>query len=436
MSRARSSLRAIRLGLGILALCLFAVSPLATAAEFPAFDDLPVRPEMPDPLVMLDGEPVTSPEQWMNRRRPELKALFQYYMYGQMPPRPRDETFVVAREDPGFLGGAATLKEVTITLGPPEVPRIHLLLVVPNAREGPAPVFAGINFQGNHAVVEDPKVALPESWVPGFYKGVKDNRASDASRGAEVDVWAVDDVIRRGYAFATYYCGDTAPDHKGVVDGVRPHFLEDGRTAPGPHDWGAIAAWAWGLARAIDYLATDQDIDGGRVAVVGWSRMGKAAIVAAAFDERIALAIPHEAGCGGTAPSRAKVGESVGRINSGNPHWFDAEFKNFNDHPEKLPFDQNCLVALVAPRAVLFTNAVLDTGANPEGQFQVLRSVEPVYRLLGAGGLDAERMPEINTLVDSKLGFHIRPGTHSMGRDDWAVFFRYADAQFGRSKAH
>jgi hypothetical protein len=226
-----------------------------------------------------------------------------------------------------------------------------------------------------------------------------------------------------------------APDHRGLEDGVFPHFLEPGRTKPGPHDWGTIAAWAWGLSRAVDYLVTDKDIDGGRIAVVGWSRMGKAAILAAAFDERIALVIPHQAGCGGTAPSRAKVGESVKRINAGNPHWFDAEFKNFNDQPERLPFDQNGLVALVAPRPVLFTNAVLDTGANPEGQFQVLQAAEPVYRLLGAGGLDAKSLPEINTLVRSTLGYHIRRGTHSMGREDWAVFLAYADARFGRTRS-
>ena len=112
---------------------------------------------------------------------------------------------------------------------------------------------------------------------------------------------------------------------------------------------------------------TDRDIDAGRIAVVGHSRLGKAAIVAAAFDERIALVIPHQAGCGGTAPSRGKVGESVKQINTSFPHWFDAEFKNFNEQPERLPFDQNCLVALVAPRPVLFTNAVAGHLGQPRG---------------------------------------------------------------------
>jgi len=107
-------------------------------------------------------------------------------------------------------------------------------------------------------------------------------------------------------------------------------------------------------------------------------------LLAAAFDERFALAIPLQAGCGGTAPSRGKVGESVKVINDHFPHWFNAEFKRFNDQPEKLPFDQHCLIALCAPRPVLLANATEDTWANPEGQFQMLQAADSVYRILGA----------------------------------------------------
>ena len=127
-------------------------------------------------------------------------------------------------------------------------------------------------------------------------------------------------------------------------------------------------------------------VDATRVVLMGHSRLGKTALLAGAFDERIALVIPHQAGCGGTAPSRGKVGESVKQINDRFPHWFNGTFKEFNDHPDRLPFDQHCLVALMAPRPVLLTNAVEDTWANPEGQFEVLQAAAPVYRLLGAGG--------------------------------------------------
>ena len=155
-------------------------------------------------------------------------------------------------------------------------------------------------------------------------------------------------------------------------------------------------------------------------------------MLAGAFDERIALVVPLQAGCGGTAPSRGKVGESVQRINTSFPHWFNARFKEFNDQVDHLPFDQHCLVALAAPRPVLFSNATEDTWANPEGQFEVLQAASPTYRLLGAGGLEAQRMPEPGKLIDSKLGYFIRPGKHSMTREDWKAFLDFADKQLGK----
>lgn len=409
------------------------IGSLATAAwaDFPDVSKLPSRPELPDPLVMFNGERVSTQDQWLKQRRPELKALFEYYMYGAAP-APATISSLVEREDRQFFGGKATKKEVTIAFGPPETPRIHLLLVVPNARKKPAPVFVGMNFCGNHALVKDPSVALPTAWIYSHYPGVKNNRATEAGRGTQVDVWSLEQSIERGYALATFYSGDIDPDRADVREGIQPHFLKKGLTKPGPHEWGTIAAWAWGISRAVDYLLTDKDLDKDRIAVVGHSRLGKTALLAAAFDDRIALAIPHQAGCGGTAPSRGKVGESVKQINDRFPHWFNGTFKEFNDQPERLPFDQHCLVALVAPRPVLFSNAIEDQWANPDGQFQVLRAADPVYRFLNAGGLDAKSVPESGKLIDSKLGYYIRPGKHSMTREDWKIFLDFADKQFGK----
>jgi hypothetical protein len=186
-------MRLIRPGLHVLVsiFALLSAAP-AGAADFPDPAELPSRPELPDPLVMFDGQPVTSPEQWTTRRRPELKRLFMWYMYGGMPERPASEAFALDREDTGFLGGKATLREVTINLGRTGAPPINLLLVVPNRRTGPLPAFLGLNFMGNQTVVDDPKVALPTVWVPGRGPGVKDNRATNAGRGTQGDVWAVD----------------------------------------------------------------------------------------------------------------------------------------------------------------------------------------------------------------------------------------------------
>jgi hypothetical protein len=420
---------------GLAALAALVAGGGTVFAGFPDVSQLPSRPELPDPLVMLDGSRVADPEQWNEKRRPELKALFQHYMYGAMPPAPATIAPTVEREDGRFFGGKATKKEVTIAFGPTDAPKIHLLLIIPNRRTGPAPAFLGLNFCGNHTLVADPSVALPSPWMPRNCPGCQDNRATEAGRGAQVGVWSIEGTIDRGYAVATFYAGDVAPDHPGFTDGIIPHYLKPGQTQPGPHDWATIAAWAWGLMRGVDYLRTNPDIDGGRIAVVGHSRMGKAALVAGAFDERIALTIGHQAGCGGSSPSRGTVGESVARINTSFPHWFDAEFKQFNDRPDRLPFDQHELIALAAPRPVLLTNAVEDTWANPEGQFQVLRAADPVYRLLGVTGIDEGRMPEVNRLVGDRLGYHIRPGKHSMGAEDWAVFLDFADRHLGRPGA-
>ena len=417
----------------LLAAC---ATPAAVArADFPPVEKLPSRPEFPDPLVMFNGERVTSKEQWFNQRRPELKALFQHYMYGYLP-EPLKIDARVEREDRQALGGKATLKEVTIAFGPPETPKIHLLLVVPNQRKGPAPVFVGMNFSGNHTLVKDPAVRLPTVWMYGNRPGVEKNRATEAGRGTQIDVWALDQSIDRGYAVATFYNGDVDPDRPDVREGIQPHLAKLGITRPGPHDWGTIAAWAYGIHRAVDYLTTDKDIDARRIAVVGHSRLGKTALLAAALDERIALAIPHQAGCGGSAPSRQNnpKAESVKRINTSFPHWFNGTFKEFNDQVDRLPFDQHCLVALGAPRPVLFTNAVEDQWANPEGQFQVLQAADPVYRFLGVGGLEAKQMPEPGRLIASRLGYFIRPGKHSMTREDWKVFLDYADRHLGGAR--
>jgi hypothetical protein len=189
------------------------------------------------------------------------------------------------------------------------------------------------------------------------------------------------------------------------------------------------------MQRAVDYLVTDRDLDKARIAAVGHSRLGKTALLAGALDERIALVIPHQAGCGGSAPSRHQVGEQVRQINDRFPHWFCDEFKKFNDEVERLPFDQHCLVALCAPRPVLLSNALEDTWADPEGQFRVLAAADPVYRLLGSTGLDGRAMPEADKLLDTPLGYYIRPGKHSMTAGDWMVFLDFADRHFGAAGA-
>src|SRR5437870_4689303 len=138
--------------------CLVAASP------FPPASDLPLHPGLPDPLATFEGMRVLSAHDWETVRLPELKQLFEHYMYGVMPAAPARIEATVEREDPRALGGKAGLREVTLRFGPAGTPPVHLLLLIPNDRKGPAPVFLGLNFCGNHAVLSDPHIRLPEGW--------------------------------------------------------------------------------------------------------------------------------------------------------------------------------------------------------------------------------------------------------------------------------
>jgi len=403
---------------------------LPSAKPYPPVSELKPNPELPDPLVKFDGTRVKDKRQWTRERRPELKRLIQHYMYGYTPPPPHVRS-KVERVNAGLFGGKATLKEVTLRFGPESAPPIHLMVITPNKRHGPVPAFLGIAFCGNQAIVDDPQVRMAEGWMYNA-PGVVNNRATEATRGTQQNTWPAEMIVDRGYALATFYNGDVDPDVNDFSNGVHPFFMRSGQTTLGPHDWGTIAAWAWGMQRALDYLVKVKEIDPKRIAAIGHSRNGKTALLAGAFDERFALAIPHQAGCGGTAPSRGKVGESVKAINAGFPHWFNDTFPQFNDCPELLPFDQNGLVALMAPRPVLFSNAEDDTWANPAGQFDVLKAADGVFRFLGVEGLNTREIPPMGKLLESRLGYFIRSGQHSMTRIDWGAFLDFADRHLGR----
>jgi len=395
---------------------------MSTRSPLPDVSELPLRPELPDPLQMLDGSRISTREDWVARRQPELLRLFEHYMYGYAPAPPPLE-FRVETAPASALQGNATLKLVTIEIIEPEgVPPLELLLVLPRPAQAPVPVFVGINFAGNHTLLADP--AVPEARCHQLEAHAR------AARGAAAGAWSVEQIIAHGYGFASFHTCDIKPDRSHPGEGIARYFST--RAQPDLYDWGALRVWAWAASRVVDYLETDPDVDARRIALVGHSRLGKAALVAGAFDPRIALTIALQSGCAGAAPSRSSVGESVRQITRGFPHWFNAEFEKFAAEPARLPFDQHCLAALVAPRPLLFANAIEDSWANPVGQFEVLRAAEPVYRLLGKSGLESERMPGVGELSSGPLGYFLRAGTHSMTAEDWSAFLRFADRHFRR----
>ncbi|TVR74148.1 MAG: acetylxylan esterase [Marinilabiliales bacterium] len=401
--------------------------------SWPPVSGLPVIRQLPDPLVMFDGTPVTSVGDWKEKRRPELISLFKHYMYGYSPAPPENFSYTIDYTDNTKFDGKATLKLVTLRFGPPGTPEVSMMIVIPNDREGPVPVFFGLNFPGNHTTADFPEIPLTGAWVNNSWTGATDNRAHDDQRGIREWRWPYEMVIDRGYAVATIYAGEISPDYDGgFTEGVHRGYFTEQQERPGPHEWGVVSAWAWGIKRGVDYIVEDPDLDNDGIIVIGHSRLGKAAMVAGAFDERIDIIIPSQAGSGGTSPNRFNVGESVERINTVFPHWFNDAFKEFNNHVERLPFDQHSLIALAAPRPLLLTNATDDEWADPGGQFNMLVAATPVYELLGVEGIETNLMPPQNQLVSSRLGFFIRPGRHDMTAIEWEAWMDFCDRHLGR----
>ncbi len=331
-------------------------------------EKLPEISQLPDPFLFTSGRRVDNRKQW-RKRREEIKEILLRYEYGHTAPAPEKWS---AREvsSKTWLGGRMTLVAMTLDTGAGNSLDMAVHVYRP-AGDGPFPAVLNIGDDGSKAAV----------------------------------------AFARGYMLVT--CSpevDLDPD-------------TEGREIAGPAqlacptcDWGSLAVWAWGASRAMDYLQTRRDVQSDHVIVRGHSRMGKAALLAGALDERFAMVAPNGSGTGGASAYRVRSSgaETLASITSPKrfASWFQRDFGRFGDRVDRLPFDQHWLLALVAPRPLLSTEAEQDRWANPRGNQAAVEAARHVYRFLGAA---------------DHIGIRIRPGGHENLDEDWHATLDFAD---------
>src|SRR5262249_6830658 len=175
----------------------------------------------------------------------------------------------------------------------------------PAGARKPAPLLLNLSFTANSSAIDDPGVKQGEIWN-------REKQRAPAPRDGRFGKLNIAPSLAQGFGVATVYYGDIDPDFLGGLQyGVRALYLKPGQTEPAPDEWGAIAAWAWGLGRAMDYLETDKGVDAKRVAILGVSRLGKAALWPGARDPPLRLGSPRWSGEGGPPASRPHYGRAI-----------------------------------------------------------------------------------------------------------------------------
>jgi len=403
--------------------------PFATKAQWePNYDESKI-PEfkLPDPLRTFSGKRVRNVKQWEKKRRPELLNFFTWNVYGEVPGELKIDAIDILEKSDEAYNGKASRKQVELSFKRNgRNLQFTILIYLPHGVDNPS-IFLGYNFYGNHTVTDDVHILISDAWAPNNPSfGIVNHRLTEQSRGVRSDRWAIEKMLDAGFGFATIYYGEVDPDKDDLTDGIQRLFYVDDQKQPADNEWGSIAAWAWGLSRALDYFEQDTEINASKVIVFGHSRLGKTALWAGASDQRFAGVISNDSGCGGAALSKRRIGETIYRINTSFPHWFCENFRNYNNNENALPVDQHELIALIAPRPVYVASAEEDKWADPKGEFLAAWNAGPVYELYGKSGIPQKQMPEVNQPLINTVAYHIRSGGHDVTDFDWEQYIRWA----------
>lgn len=400
------------------------VPVIATSMKpMPGVDQLPSHPAMPDVMVMNNGQRVKTLKQW-KRRREEIKRTLEYYAVGQAPPPPGN---VKGHEVSSqlLLGGKVRYRLVHLTFGPKESLSLDIGIFTP-ANGGPVPAIISPSgtppgatslprlAQGaNQGKGEDALLVIGASKVQAPAR----RRVLFGPHTAE-EIASTNPAIAHGYGFVTFNNNDCGEDTTlRLPDGSWAYRTTRFYTAYPNYDWGLLRAWAWGVSRIVDYLQTDPAIDKNKLIVTGVSRTGKSAMIAGAFDDRIAMTAPVASSGGGTPAYRFSGAgrggkEGLTEMVRKYPNWFSPHLHQFWGQQDKLPFDEHWFIALAAPRPFISLEGTHDQNVNINGVYQSFLAAKPAYAFLHA---------------QDRLGVSFADRPHGMVQGDWDAMLAFAD---------
>jgi hypothetical protein len=419
----------------------------AKAANAANYDESKANPypNLPDPLVLKNGEKVTTAQAWWDKRRPEIVEDFDREVYGRVPRNVPKVTWEVTGTTEEKVGDIAAITKrlvghVDNRLCPQIKVDIQLTLTTPAAAKGPVPVMMEFGFGGPRPggparKADPPKAndATPKTPPRGGFGGPP---------GGGGPSWQ-QQVLAKGWGYAIIVPNSIQADNgAGLTKGIIG--LCNKGQARKPDDWGALRAWAWGASRALDYFETDKAVDARQVGIEGLSRYGKAAIVTMAYDPRFAIGFIGSSGEGGAKLHRRNFGELVENLTgSGEYHWMAGNFLKYGGPltPGDLPVDAHELIALCAPRPT-FISYGASSGPGTEGQwvdqrgsFMAAVAAGPVFRLLGKKDMGTSEFPEVETgITDGDLAFRQHKGVHTTG-PNWPTFLTFASRYLKTSPA-
>ena len=343
--------------------------------------------KLPDLYVVPECFSIKTQEQWEKIGRPYWKKVLLQEEYGKMPPILIPSIDV--KKQPTDFAGKAVWEEITFTFKNGEKShKIPTQLIYPQKKET-VPFFIFINF-----CKEIPNIYLP-----------------------------MEEIVDHGFGVFTVYYQDITSDDNDFSNGLAGLFQEKDRAG---NDSGKIVYWSWMASRMMDYLSAQKVADKNKIGVAGHSRLGKTALLTAALDERFSFVCCNNSGCSGAALSRKRSagGETIKDICQRFPYWFCPNYMQYIDKENEAPFDQHCLLALVAPRKAYIGTALDDVWADNLSQFLNCVAASKVWTLYQKKGFEfPNRLPKCgDKYMDGDIGFYLREGKHYFSRTDWLIY--------------